>query len=102
MTSIPDELSRNTACRSCSAKSTCDRRRTGSCATGWHTSHARQIEPERVRVLPEPEDVHCSGERRLHVEVLRLENDRVRRGGDERLACARAQDVERVRRGVVH
>jgi hypothetical protein len=61
-----------------------------------------QIEPERVRVLPEPVDVRRRGERRLHVEVLRLENERVRRGCDEHLACARARDVERVRRGVVH
>jgi hypothetical protein len=40
----------------------------------------------------------AAGERRLHVEVLGLENERVRRGCDEHLACARARDVERVRR----
>ena len=108
MTSIPDQLSSNTACRSCSAKSTRDGRRTCSCAAGWHSlrvarpRRAGQIKPERVRVLPEPVDVHCSGERRLHVEVLRLENERVRRGCDEHLAFSRARNVERVRRGVVH
>ena len=62
---------------------------------GWHTHHVRKVEPERVRVLPEPVDVRRSGVHRLHAEVLRrLKNERVRRGREEHLFDrARAQYV---------
>ena len=60
-----------------------------------------RVQPERFRVLSEPVDVRRGGKRRLHAEVLRLEDERVRRSGEEHLARARAGDVEREWRGIV-
>ena len=54
-----------------------------------------RVEPERVRVLAKPVDVRCRRKCRLHAKVLRLEDERVRRGREEHLARARAGNVER-------
>ena len=59
-------------------------------------------EAERVRVLAEPVDVRVRGQVRLHAQVLGLEDDRVRRGGEEDLVRLGAVDGEREGRiGVV-
>ena len=58
-------------------------------------------EAERVGVLAETVEVRVLGEVRLHAQVLRLEDDRVRRGGEENLLGLGAVDREAERRGSV-
>ena len=59
-------------------------------------------EAERVRVLAEPVDVRVRRQGRLHAQVLRLEDERVRGGREEDFVRLGAVDGEREgRRGVV-